>query len=182
VSYVTRQGNPERWEGKASIPSDNWLPNDVYQGFSTLAFTVGGPVRPLGNGVTLFADLLAQGMIDSEPRARGLTCLQPEDGDEELAAAINALSGDPATGHLYCPFTSPRLPYQRGDRLIGFFRFDAPVAATTRPGSWWASSGRSCRIWKLKPRQPSGRRPDKRSRRRGGNPRHDRRTLEATMR
>lgn len=131
VSYVTRRGNPERWEGKASISSDNWLPDDIYQGFSALALTVGGPLRPLGDGVTVFADLLAQGMIDGDPRARGLTCLRPEDGDEDLAVAINALATDPLARHLYCPYARSRIPYQRGDRLIGFLRFDAPVAAST---------------------------------------------------
>lgn len=129
VSYVTRRGNPDRWEGRAAVSSDSWLPDDVYRGFSSLGLTVDGPLAFLGSS-TLFADILAQGMIDADPRARGLTCLEPEDSDAELADAISSLASDPATRHLYCPYSAARLPYQRGDRLIGFLRFDQPLSTS----------------------------------------------------
>ena len=131
VNYATRHGNPERWDGRFSVSSDQWLPDDLYRGFTGLSASLGGPIGFLGAGSTIFTDLLAQGMVDSDPRARGLTCLAPDDGDDELAAMINTLADDPAAGHLYCPFTAGQLPYQRGDKLIGFARIDRPLAAGT---------------------------------------------------
>jgi hypothetical protein len=127
VTYSTRRGNPERWDGRVSIATDQWAPDDLFRGFTALSASVGGPLGFLGVGTTLFGDLLIQGMVDADPRARGLTCLRPEDADEELATEIRALAGDPTTAHLYCPYTSARLPYQRGDKLIGFARFDRPL-------------------------------------------------------
>ncbi|MEJ2484047.1 MAG: hypothetical protein P8049_13295, partial [Gemmatimonadota bacterium] len=41
-----------------------------------------------------------------------------------LAAAIDSFATDPLAGPLYCPYQEEALPYQRGDRLIGFLRFD----------------------------------------------------------
>ena len=131
VSYVTRRGNPERWEGRTAILTDHFLPDGAFRGFSSLSASLGGPLNFLGSGTTVFADLLAQGKVDSDPRARGLTCLQKDDGDEALASAINDLSTNPVTAHLYCPYTESRLPYQRGDKLIGFLRIDRPLSAST---------------------------------------------------
>ncbi len=130
VSYVTRKGNAERFEARVSLSSDHWLPNQISTGFSQLSLSLGGPIRLIGPGSVIFADLLAQGMIDTDPRARGLTCLRPEDADPELADAIEALASDPATAHLYCPFTNARIPFQRGDKLIGFLRIDRPLSRT----------------------------------------------------
>ncbi len=131
VSYVTRRGNSQRWEGRASTSTDHWAPDALFRGFAELSVSAGGPLRFLGPGSTLFADLLAQGRVDAEPRARGLTCLREEDGDSELAAAINSLANDPTTAHLYCPFSEDRLPSQRGDKLIGFMRLDRPLSEAT---------------------------------------------------
>jgi hypothetical protein len=128
VSYVTRRGNPERWEGRAEVSSDGWLPDDAYRGFSSLSASLGGPLG-FGDRATIFADVLAQGFGDSDPRARGLTCLQPGDGDDQLAGAIGALNT--AAPQLYCPYTASRLPYQRGDRFIGLLRWDQPLATST---------------------------------------------------
>lgn len=131
VGYVSRRGNTDRWEGRLALSSDHWVPDDLFRGFSSLSASVGGPLGFLGRGSTIFADLLAQGLIDADPRARGLTCLRSEDADADLADAINALRGNPGTQHLYCPFTGPRLPFQRGDKLIGFLRIDRPLAPTS---------------------------------------------------
>jgi hypothetical protein len=129
VSYVTRRGNSQRWRGRAALSSDGWAPDPVFRGFTGLSLSLDGPVRFLGRGATLFGDLLAQGRVDSDPRGRGLSCLRPEDAEPPLAQAISALADDPATAHLYCPYSAPRLPYQRGDKLIGFLRFDRPLSA-----------------------------------------------------
>jgi hypothetical protein len=126
VSYVTRKGDAERWDGRAAFSTDAWAPEELYLGFTGFSGSIGGPIGFLGKGTTLFADLLAQGRSDSDPRARGLTCLRPEDGDEQLARAINSLAEDLPSRHLYCPFTAARLPHQRGDKLIGFVRLDRP--------------------------------------------------------
>ena len=130
VSYTTRRGSAERWGGQLFVSSDSWAPDDLFMGFSGISASAGGPIPFIGEGSTIFADILAQGRVDAEPRARGLTCLTSED-DPELAAAINSLKDNPATAHLYCPYTSPRLPYQRGDRFIGFVRLDRPLTAST---------------------------------------------------
>lgn len=129
VRYATRRGNRERWEGRAQVTTDHWAPDDLFRGFAGLSLSAGGPLRFLGDGTTLYADFLAQGMVDAEPRARGLTCLQPEDGDAALAARIDGLVSDPLTAPLYCPYTADRLPNQRGDKLIGFLRFDRPLSS-----------------------------------------------------
>ncbi len=128
VSYVTRRGNPERWEGRAKVSSDQWLPEDAYRGFSNLSASLGGPLG-FGERATIFADVLAQGFNDADPRARGLTCLRPDDGDDDLAEAISILNQ--SAPQLYCPYTASRLPYQRGDRFIGLLRWDQPLASTT---------------------------------------------------
>ncbi len=127
VSYVTRRGSTERWEGRGSFSTDVWTPDDIYLGFTGLSLSAGGPLGLLGEGSTLFADVLAQGKIDAEPRARGLTCLGPEDADSALALAITSLQNNSDTADLVCPYTSPRLPYQRGDKLIAFARLDRPL-------------------------------------------------------
>lgn len=131
VSYVTRRGNPRRWEGTASWLTDAWAPDGVHAGFGGLTLSAGGPLRFLGQGTTLFADLLLQGLGDAEPRARGLTCLRPEDADLELAEAIRGLGEDPASAHLHCPFQREALPHQEGDKLIGFARLDRPLGGST---------------------------------------------------
>lgn len=127
VSYVTRRGGTETWEGRAALGTDGWI-SDLSSGFSNLSLSAGGPMHFLGHNTALFTSLLAQGMVDADPRARGLTCLRPDDGDEELAVAIAQLRADERSAHLYCPFVKDRLPYQRGDKLIGFLRFDRPVS------------------------------------------------------
>ncbi|UCF21357.1 MAG: TonB-dependent receptor [Gemmatimonadota bacterium] len=127
VSYITRRGGTERWEGRAGLLSDHWAPDGLLRGFNSFSASLGGPIHFIGRNSTIFADLLAQGMIDGEPRARGLTCLRQADGDSALAIAIEQLADNPATAHLYCPYSAARLPYQRGDKLIGFLRVDRPL-------------------------------------------------------
>ncbi|MCL7966812.1 MAG: carboxypeptidase regulatory-like domain-containing protein [marine benthic group bacterium] len=124
VSYRTRSGNPERWDGSAAFMTDQWAPESSSAGFSELVLNGGGPLPFLGPEATLFADLQLQGLLDADPRARGLTCIRPSDAGPGLAAAIDSFAGDPLTGSLYCPYEDEALPYQRGDRLIGFVRFD----------------------------------------------------------
>lgn len=126
VSVVTRRGNPDRWEGAARVRTDVWAPEDVYQGFNAVTLNAGGPVGLLGRGSTVFFDLLAQGMGDSDPRARGLACVEPQDGDEVLSARIAELRA--AAPRLYCPYSDASLPHQGGDKLIGFVRLDRPLA------------------------------------------------------
>ncbi|MGQ0816270.1 MAG: TonB-dependent receptor domain-containing protein [Gemmatimonadota bacterium] len=127
VSYTTRRGNPERWESRVAVTTDHWAPASWFRGFTGLSLSSGGPVSFLGPGATLFADVLAQGMLDADNRARGLTCLTPDDVGAELAAAIQNLAADAGTRDLYCPFSSSIIPNQRGDKLIGFARFDKPI-------------------------------------------------------
>jgi hypothetical protein len=124
VSYRTRSGNPDRWDGSAAYLTDQWAPESASAGFSELVLNGGGPLPFLGRGATLFADLQLQGLLDADPRSRGLTCVRPSDADPELAEAIKVFSNDPLTGPLYCPYEGDALPYQRGDRLIGFLRLD----------------------------------------------------------
>jgi hypothetical protein len=124
VSYVTRRGSRERWQGRLALQGDGWAPDDYSWGFSELSASLGGPLKFISDRTTLFTDLLVQGFIDGDSRARGLTCLRPEDGDPELAAAIAGLRSDPRTADLYCPYTSSQMPYQRGDKAIGFLRLD----------------------------------------------------------
>src|SRR5690606_10494468 len=62
VSYVTRSGNPDRWEGRASLITDQWAPESMFNGFTGLSTSIGGPLNFLGGGSRLFVDVLAQGM------------------------------------------------------------------------------------------------------------------------
>ena len=126
VSYTTRRGNPDKWESRASYTTDYWAPKSLFRGFSGLSLSSGGPLKFLGKGATIYADVLAQGMLDADTRARGLTCLQPGDASAELGAAISALQSTP----LYCPYSSDIIPHQRGDKYIAFARFDKPLSST----------------------------------------------------
>ena len=130
VSYTTRRGNPERWEARTALTTDQWAPEAIFRGFTGLSLSAGGPLSFLGRGATLFADILAQGMLDADVRGRGLTCLTEDDAGEELAAAIAALRANPNTAGLYCPQSSGIIPNQEGDKLIAFARFDKPLSAT----------------------------------------------------
>src|SRR5690606_37328916 len=125
VSFVTRRGDPDRWTGRASFTTDHWAPSSLFRGFGGFSASAGGPLRPLG--ATLFADVLIQGPVAAEPRARGLTRLRPEAADPEPAHALEALRANPATAHLYCPYTSGAMPFQNGDKLIAFARLDRPI-------------------------------------------------------
>ena len=127
VRYTTRRGDADVWRGSAMLRTDHWAPEAVFRGFTALALSAGGPVRGLGDGATLFGSVLAQGMLDSEPRARGLTCLHAGDGDSDLAALIDAVTTDASTAHLACPYSSPAFPHQSGDKLLSFVRFDRPL-------------------------------------------------------
>ena len=124
VSYTTRRGDLERWDTRVQFLTDRISPEAASVGQSTLNVSTGGPLRFLGEGATVFADLQLQGLQDAEPRARGLTCLRPGDADPVVAAAIENYASSPATAPLYCPYEQSGLPYQRGDGLIGFLRFD----------------------------------------------------------
>ncbi|NNK48217.1 MAG: TonB-dependent receptor plug domain-containing protein, partial [Gemmatimonadetes bacterium] len=129
VSYTTRRGDLESWETSVQFLTDRLSPEAASVGQSTLNISTGGPLRFLGEGATLFADLQLQGLQDSEPRARGLTCVQPGDADPAVAAAIEAYRSSPATAPLYCPYEQSGLPYQQGDGLIGFLRFDKRLSS-----------------------------------------------------
>lgn len=129
VSYVTRRGDPEHWRGAASFLTDHWAPASLLRGFAGISASAGGPVPFLGSGSTLFLDVLLQGQLDAEPRARGLTCLRPEDAEPDLAAEIQSLAGDAVFSRLYCPYSSAMLPHQRGEKLLGFARLDRPLGA-----------------------------------------------------
>ena len=126
VSYTTRRGNPERWDGAVTLTSDRFLPESMLQGFTGLSLTGGGPLRFFGKGATLFADVVLQGKLDADARGRGLTCVQEDDAEEALAAAIRQLRTDPALSALYCPFERDQIPHQQGDKYIAFARFDKP--------------------------------------------------------
>src|SRR5690606_32878321 len=54
-------------------------------------------------------------------------CLRPGDAHPQVAQDIEMLRSDPTMAHLYCPYTGSALPAQRGDKLIGFARFDRPL-------------------------------------------------------
>lgn len=126
VSYRTRSGAPERWEGSVTLRGDHLAPAAASTGFTAFNIHGGGPVSFLGERATLFADLHLEGLNDADPRARGLRCLRTEDADDELAAAMVALQSGPGGSNLSCPFEDSGLPGQLGDRLIGFLRFDSP--------------------------------------------------------
>jgi hypothetical protein len=129
VSYTTRRGNPERWETRAAVTTDHWAPSSLFRGFTGLSASVGGPLGFLGNGATLFGDLLVQGLLDADNRARGLTCLTPDESSADLGAAISALQNNPGTRDLYCPYSGDLIPHQRGDKYIVFGRFDKPLSS-----------------------------------------------------
>jgi hypothetical protein len=129
VSFVTRRGSTERWEGRAGMNTDHVMPGTLFRGFTGLSLSAGGPVRFLGDGATIFADVLAQGFLDADPRARGLTCLTAADAEPLVAAQINSLLNNPLTAPLACPFSGDVLPNQRGEKAIGFLRFDRPLGA-----------------------------------------------------
>ena len=126
VSYVTRRGSSEEWEGRASVLTDQWAPSSMFTGFTGVSASLGGPLSFLGGGATLFVDGLGQGMLDAEPRARGLTCLREADVEADLAGEIAQVRAGAPT--LLCPFESSMLPHQRGDKLIGFARLDRQLA------------------------------------------------------
>ena len=128
VSLVTRRGNTRRWESAASIRTDHWAPEALFQGFTGVSVNAGGPVSFLGDGTTLFVDVLAQGMGDADPRARGLACVAVGDGDALLDARIGELRETAPA--LYCPYSDVSLPQQQGDKMIGFLRLDRPLART----------------------------------------------------
>lgn len=128
VHYTTRRGDPERWQGAAAVRTDHWAPEQTFRGFTALTASAGGPAPVLGRGSVVFASVLAQGMLDAEPRARGLTCLRRGDGDGELDALIERVTGDAATAGLTCPYTAAAFPHQAGDKLLAFARVDRPIA------------------------------------------------------
>ncbi|MEO5511083.1 MAG: carboxypeptidase regulatory-like domain-containing protein [Longimicrobiales bacterium] len=128
VSYVTRRGSLERWQARGALTTDQWVPNSMFYGFNGLNASAGGPLKFLGTGAALYVDFLAQGMLDADPRARGLTCLHAEEADESLINSIENLQQG-ANSSLYCPFTSTIIPHQQGDKLIAFARFDKPLGA-----------------------------------------------------
>ena len=130
VSYTTRRGNPDRWESRGAFTTDHWAPESIFRGFTGLNLSVGGPLKFLGSGATLFADVLAQGMLDADVRGRGLTCLTEDDAGDDVANAIRNIKANPGLAELYCPYESGMIPNQRGDKLIAFARFDKPLSAT----------------------------------------------------
>ena len=125
VSYVTRRGDRDRWEGGAAILTDAWVPSSERQGFTGLSVAGGGPLRFLGEGATLRLDVLAHGMDDADARARGLACVRRADAVDQLGDAMHSLEAD--APDLLCPSEASLLPHQSGDRLIGFARFDRPI-------------------------------------------------------
>lgn len=127
VSYVTRRGDSDRWSGRLTGATDHWVPESMLTGFVGLGASAGGPLAFLGSGAVLFVDVLAQGFLDADPRARGLTCLSEGDVPDPLAAEIRRLSSGTGGSRLHCPYTSSMLPHQQGDKLIGFARFDRPL-------------------------------------------------------
>lgn len=130
VSFVTRRGNPDRWERRVSLLTDAFA-SSLSRGFTGLSISAGGPIGFLGRGTTIFMDLFAQGMLDADPRARGLTCLQPDDVGPDLAAEILALSRYSGPARLHCPYVSDMIPHQAGDKLIAFARLDRPLSGET---------------------------------------------------
>jgi hypothetical protein len=123
VSLVTRRGSREQWEARTSLTTDQWAPSSMFYGFTGLNASAGGPLRFLGGNTTLYVDVLAQGMLDADPRARGRTCLEEGDVDESLGPSIDDLRSG-VNASLYCPASSAMLPHQEGDKLIAFARLD----------------------------------------------------------
>ncbi|HUP90257.1 MAG TPA: TonB-dependent receptor [Longimicrobiales bacterium] len=129
VSYTTRRGSPDRWESRVAFTTDHWAPSSLFRGFNGLNLSIGGPLKFLGKGATLYADLLGQGMLDADNRARGLTCLRPDEVASDLSTAIQNLQNTSGQGALYCPYSTGIIPHQRGDKLIAFGRFDKPLGS-----------------------------------------------------
>ncbi|MEN8376820.1 MAG: TonB-dependent receptor [Gemmatimonadota bacterium] len=127
VRFTTRRGSPLGWEASARALTDEWAPTSLFTGFSSLSLSAGGPVRLLGEGTTVFADLFAQGFRDADPHSRGLTCIDTEDAAGGLVEEIRRYASTPELTPLLCPFTRDLVPHQRGDKLIGFFRLDRPL-------------------------------------------------------
>ncbi len=127
VRYTTRRGNGSRWRGATGVRTDQWAPARLFRGFTALTVSGGGPAPVLGRGSVVFASVLAQGMLDADPRARGLTCLRPGDGDAQLDALIERVAEDPATAGFACPYAAAALPHQAGDKLLAFARLDRPI-------------------------------------------------------
>lgn len=127
VSYTTRRGSTDQWEGRAAAHTDEWAPGSLWRGFTGLSLSAGGPLAFLGAGTTLYADVLAQARAEADPRARGLACLEAGDVDESVATLIRQVESR-APG-LHCPAASDHLPHQRGDKLIGFARLDRPLTS-----------------------------------------------------
>ncbi|HEX9108518.1 MAG TPA: hypothetical protein VF832_14840, partial [Longimicrobiales bacterium] len=125
VSYITRRGSRERWESNAALRGESRIPGS--HGFTALSLSSGGPLRFLGSGTTVFADVLAQGLADADPRARGVACLSAQDVEPDLGARMRALQGDASASRLYCPYTPALLPHDAGDKLIAFLRLDRPI-------------------------------------------------------
>jgi hypothetical protein len=126
ISYVTRRGNADAWRGTVGASTDQWAPAALFHGFTGLSVSADGPLRRLGQGTTLAFDAVAQGLLDADPRARGLACLEPGDADDALAAEIRSLAARAPA--LRCPWTADNLPNQQGDRVLAFARLDATPA------------------------------------------------------
>ncbi len=124
VSYATRRGSRESWETRAALRGDGMNPQGT--GFTSLSFSAGGPLRLLGEGTTIFADVLAQGMADADPHALGAACLRPQDVPNDLVSRLDALRAGSGSS-LYCPYAPSVLPHDAGDKLIAFVRFDRPL-------------------------------------------------------
>jgi hypothetical protein len=127
VSYSTRRGNPLRWDGRVGLTTDHWAPSALLRGFVGLSASAGGPVSWLGQGSTVFADILTQGYLDADVRTRGLSCVDEAEAAATLRDAITALRADATTAHLVCPYSSEMFPHQQGDKYIAFVRFDRPL-------------------------------------------------------
>lgn len=130
VSYATRRGNRERWEGRSALATDHWAPESLMRGYLGLSASAGGPINLLGRGSTIFMDVYGQGYLDADPRAAGLTCLGPEHVDDGVRAEIESLRGNAVTQGLYCPYSSEVFPNQQGDKYIAFVRVDRPFSET----------------------------------------------------
>jgi hypothetical protein len=128
VRYSTRRGDADRWEGRVAALSDHWAPSSLLTGFSGLSVSAGGPLS--GAGTSVFADLFIQGELDADPRARGLTCLRPDEASPSVANLISQIENDARLRGFRCPFERERLPFQEGDKVIGFVRLDQPIGST----------------------------------------------------
>ena len=129
VRYSTRRGDPENWGGNVALLTDHWAPESLLTGFTGLTVSAGGPVG--GAGTSVFADVLLQGYLDGEPHARGLTCLRPGEASPTIAATLTQLQSSSVLSRFVCPFERDRLPFQQGDKLIGFLRIDQPITGGT---------------------------------------------------